>query len=133
MKMERISSFGVFVFALVAIMLPSAVHAGSSNELYPLPFETYEKKWCRDHSGASQVKMPDGTIAGCITSTHAVAFEFARNWKDAVGHALYISLETGKKAGIVLIIENEKDLAYVKLLDATIAKFKLSIDVWKQD
>ncbi len=133
MKMERISRAGVFIFALVAVMLPLAAHAGSSNELYPLPFETYEKKWCKDHNGVSQVKMSDGTFAGCITSTHAVAFEFARNWKDALGAALYSSFETGKKAGIVLIIENEKDLEYWKRLNSTIAHFKMPIDTWKVD
>lgn len=129
--MERTIRAGVFLFALAVMMFPLAARAGSSNELYPLPFETYEKKWCKDHSGASQVKMPDGTLAGCITSTHAVAFEFARNWKGAVGRALYNSLESGKKAGIVLILENNKDLAYWKLLDSTITHFKLPIDIWK--
>jgi len=48
-----------------------------------------------------------------------------------MGWALYYSSESGKRAGIVLIIKENKDLEYWKQLNSTIQHFKLPIDTWK--
>jgi hypothetical protein len=47
-----------------------------------------------------------------------------------VGQSAYYSLQTEKRAGIVLILENLKDRKYWIRLNATIQHFKLSIDIW---
>jgi hypothetical protein len=101
--------------------------------MYPLPDDFYKRKWCSDHHGAKEVKISDGTSADCITSTHVVQFQFAPKWAEAIGRTLYYSFETGKKAGIVLIIKNEKGLEDWKRLNSIIEHFNLPIDTWKME
>ena len=123
----------VSAILLMLLTLPTFSSARHPLELYPVPDEMYERKWCTDHKGATGVKMPDGTSAACITSTHVVDFQIAPKWAEAIGRALYYSLETGKKAGIVLIMEDEKSLEHWKRLSSTIEHFKLPIDIWKME
>jgi hypothetical protein len=136
MGIRRIGRRGTLVVAtilLVLLILPTFSFARHPLEMYPVPDEMYERKWCADHKGATGVKMPDGTNAACITSTHVVEFQFAPKWAEAIGRALYYGYETGKRAGIVLIIDDEKSLENWKRLNLTIEHFKLPIDTWKME
>jgi len=72
----------------------------------------------------------DGTCCECITDTHAIEFDFGNNWTEAVGQSSYYSIQTDKKAGIVLIIETMKDRKYWIRLNTTIEKFNLQVDSW---
>jgi hypothetical protein len=62
--------------------------------------------------------------------THAVEFDFGGTWSEAVGQSAYYALLTGKKAGIVLILETLKDRKYWIRLTTTIEHFNLPIDTW---
>jgi hypothetical protein len=86
-----------------------------------------------DHRGAMDVRMADGGTADCIASTHVAMLQFAPKWGEAIGPALYYSLLTGKKAGIVLIIKEQSDLEHWKRLNTTIEHFQLPIKLWKID
>jgi hypothetical protein len=91
-----------------------------------------QEKWCREHGGTTDAVLPDQTRSDCVTDTHAIAFQFARDWSKALGLALYYSLQSGKKAGVVLIIEDEKqDLRYWLRLNTTILHFKLPVETWE--
>jgi len=63
-----------------------------------------------------------------MTETHAIEFEFAGKWTEAVGQSLHYSLQTGKRAGIVLILESDSDRKFWIRLNSSIAHFKLPID-----
>jgi hypothetical protein len=65
-----------------------------------------------------------------LTSTHSIEFDFGKKWADAIGQSLYYSLQTGKKAGIVLILENPKDRKFWIRLNSTIQHFQLPIKTW---
>lgn len=65
-----------------------------------------------------------------MTDTHAIEFDFGNNWAEAVGQSAYYALQTGKKAGIVLILETMKDRKYWIRLNTTIDNFNLPIDTW---
>jgi hypothetical protein len=131
--MRRFPRSSIFIFSAIIVIVLAASHAVIAGELYPLPFERYQQNWCKDHNGATNVRIKDGTTADCITSAHVVEFESAPKWKDVIGRALYCSLETGKKAGIVLIVEDKAGLEYWNRLKSTIDYFKLPIDTWKID
>jgi hypothetical protein len=133
MSLQRICGAGTFILVTLFLMLPIRSFAKNPLEMYPVPDDMYERKWCAEHKGATGVKMPDGTSAECITSTHVVEFEFAPKWAEAIGRALYYSFETGKKAGVVLIIDDEKSLEHWRRLNSTIEYFKLPIDTWKME
>ena len=50
----------------------------------------------------------------CLTSCHAVEFDFASKWAESVGQALYYQYKTNKKAMVVLIIEYpQKQMIYL--------------------
>ena len=91
----------------------------------------YQDIWCTDQGGRAEVRMPDKTRCDCLTNTHAVEVDFAKKWYEALGQSLYYSMQTGKRAGILLIIEKPADLKYWLRLNSTIKHFDLPIDTWK--
>ena len=52
------------------------------------------------------------------------------NWAAAMGQSAYYGLQTGKKAGIVLILETLEDRKYWILLNTSIESFNFPIDIW---
>ena len=65
-----------------------------------------------------------------MTDTHAIEFDFGNNWAEAVGQSSYYSIQTKKKAGIVLILETVNDRKYWLRLHKTVEQFNLPIDTW---
>ncbi|MBU2537661.1 MAG: hypothetical protein KKH22_04425 [Proteobacteria bacterium] len=91
----------------------------------------YQEKWCSEQGGQSEVVLADNTRADCITTTHAVEFDFGKKWAEAIGQALYYSFQTGKRAGIVLILVKPGDRKFWLRLNSTIQHFGLPIDTWE--
>ena len=89
----------------------------------------YQKLWCNG-KGKTEVVLPDRTRCDCLTATHAVEVDFATKWYEAIGQSLYYGLQTGKRPGILLIIEKPKDLKYWIRLNSTINHYGLPIDTW---
>jgi hypothetical protein len=56
--------------------------------------------------------------------------DLGSNWAEVIGQSSYSALQTGKKPGIVLILENVKDRKYWIRLNSTIDYFNLPIDTW---
>ena len=94
------------------------------------PEKWYQEHWCADQGGRSEIVLPDKTRCDCITDTHAIEFDFGNKWTEAIGQSLYYGLQTGKKPGIVLILEHIKDRKYWIRLNSTIQHYKLPIDTW---
>lgn len=94
------------------------------------PENSYRESWCAGNKGVAEVIMPDKTRCDCITETHAVEFDFAEKWTEAIGKSLHYALQTGKRAGIVLILENAGDRKFWIRLNSNIEHFKLPIDTW---
>lgn len=77
----------------------------------------YQKHWCSLNNGQTEVILQDNTRIDCLTKDYAIEFDFANKWAESIGQSLYYATCTGKKAGVVLIMENsEKDLKYLKRL-----------------
>ncbi len=91
----------------------------------------YQNKWCQEHHGQAEVTLADKTRADCITDKNAIEFDFGKKWAESIGQALYYSLQTGKRAGIVLILESPADRKYFIRVNSTIQQFKLPIDTWE--
>jgi len=56
--------------------------------------------------------------------------DLGNNWAEVIGQSSYYSIQTKKKAGIVLIMETMMDRKYWTRLNTTIEHFKLPIDTW---
>jgi hypothetical protein len=94
------------------------------------PEKWYQERWCREQGGQIEVVLPDRTRCDCLIDNYAIEFDFGSNWAEAIGQSIYYSLQTQKKAGIVLILETVKDRKYWIRLNTTIQHFNLSIDTW---
>lgn len=114
----------IYAVALLLMIVSTALAAQKHPEKW------YQQQWCTESRGTLEVVLPDRTRADCITSTHAVEVEFGKKWAESIGQSLYYSLQTEKRAGIVLIVNNTKDLKYWYRLNSIIMQFKLPIDTW---
>ena len=75
----------------------------------------YQNFWCKCHNGITEYKNQDYTRVDCLTETHAVEFDFANKWAESIGQALHYQYLTGKKAKVVLILEDPaKEMCYYK-------------------
>jgi len=90
----------------------------------------YQQIWCDNAGGETEHINPDKTRVDCLTTSHAIEFDFAKKWAEAIGQALYYSSQTGLPPGIVLIMEKESDDKFLLRLKTTINHWNLPIKVW---
>lgn len=77
--------------------------------------EAYQYAWCSAHNGIMEYQNKDLTRVDCLTDTHAVEFDFANKWYESIGQALHYSVMTGKRAKVVLILDEPKaQMTYYK-------------------
>lgn len=115
----------IIIFSILMI-LPSLAYAKRDH-----PEKWYQQQWCAKQGGQAEVVLPDRTRCDCITATHAIELDFGNKWAESIGQALYYSIQTGKKAGIVLILEDQKDRKYWIRLNSIIQHFNLPVDTWQ--
>lgn len=115
-----------FISFLLLLLIPARV---LSQPLHPESF--YLQKWCAENKGQLEYVLPDKTRCDCLTAANAIEVEFAHKWAEAIGQSLFYSLQTGKNAGIVLILEKKEDYKYWIRLNSTINHFKLPVTVWQ--
>jgi len=94
--------------ALITMAFAQSAHAAHLH-----PESAYRDAWCM---GETEVRMPNGNRADCITTNYAVEVEFAKKYHEGVGQALDYARQTGKQPAILLIIENDKDWRYYNKL-----------------
>ncbi len=109
------------IFMVPALLLAKREH----------PEKWYQERWCREQGGQIEVVLPDKTRCDCLIDNYAIEFDFGFNWAEAIGQSIYYSLQTEKRAGIVLILETKKDRIYWIRLKNTIEHFDLPIDTWE--
>lgn len=74
---------------------------------------SYQHAWCSQHNGIEEYENSDFTRVDCLTDKHAVEFDFANKWAESIGQSLHYQRMTGKKAKVVLILENpQKEMVY---------------------
>ena len=103
-----ISILGIFLFAFPA----SAKHLYLERD--------YQNYWCGQKGGVTEYKLPDKTRVDCLTDKYAVEFDFAPKWAECTGQAIYYGKQTNRTPACVLILENEKDVRYLKRLQSTV-------------
>jgi len=91
----------------------------------------FVKEQCEIWEGEQDYLLQDQTRVDCMTEEMAVEFEFADNWKRALGPALHASSRTGKAAAIAMILRRESDEAYVKELMAVKKNFGLELKIFQ--
>lgn len=115
---------------LLVIVFILTVGVSYAGRLHPEKW--YQEKWCNEQGGRIEVVLPDRTRCDCLTATHAIEFDFGNKWAESIGQALHYSIQTGKRPGIVLILESPTDLKYWIRLNTIIDHFNLPIDSWRE-
>jgi hypothetical protein len=80
--------------------------------------------------GEIEYVLSDRTRVDCLTATHAIEYDWGKKWADSLGQALFYSAMTGKKAGIVLIVNPRTKERFLKRLNKAISDNNLDVDVW---
>jgi len=93
----------------------------------------YQNQWCAGHNGITEYVLDDGARVDCLTDEYAIEFDFAPKWAEAIGQALYYAEKTGKKPGIVLIIEKYGDERYLKRLLKVSEKYQIRVWTMKPE
>lgn len=112
-----------YLYVIVLLLLGTIIYALDNN--YPAYIthnhneSSYQHAWCSMHNGVEEYKNKDCTRVDCLTETHAVEFDFANKWAESIGQALHYQRMTGRKAKIVLILENPKrEMIYYKRVES---------------
>ena len=96
--------------------------------------ESYQQAWCDAHGGVMEYENSDFTRVDCLTKTHAVEFDFANKWHESIGQALHYSVMTGKKAKIVLILDDPStQMVYFKRVKRIGKKYKFDVEFVTND
>lgn len=106
---------------LIAIASPSPA-AEKRNEAW------YQDQHCQ---GELEHVLSDRTRVDCLTDTHAIEYDWGRKWSEGIGQSLGYAFETNRRAGIVLILEDQGDYRYWIKLNSIIDHYELPIDTWK--
>ncbi len=92
------------------------------------PERDYQAEWCNACGGQMEHVLPCGARVDCLTKGYAVECDFGPKWAESVGQALYYAEQTGKRPGIVLILERSSDRRYLDRLMVIAEKY--GITVW---
>jgi len=114
-----------FTVIIASLLTAYSVHAARVHHE-----KWYQEQWCQEQNGQMEKVLDNGTRCDCLTDTHAVAMDFADNWSNAVGDSTQYSLQTGKRAGIVLILESPNDKKLWQKLINFVVQSENPIDVW---
>ncbi len=114
----------IFIFGLLAL-------AGLAQAKHIHPEKYYQNKFAQGLKNAkTEVVAPDGTRCDILTPTHAVEADFAPKWGEAIGQALNYAMQFDKRAGILLILEEDGDYRHYIRVNSIVKHFKLPVDVY---
>ncbi|BBO74418.1 hypothetical protein DSCW_18350 [Desulfosarcina widdelii] len=124
------------IFRLTMMVVALAVYASFCSAVIAArqqPESWYQQRWCDAQGGETEVILADRTRCDCLTASHAIEFDFGNKWAESIGQALYYSIQTGRRAGVVLILEKKSDRKYWIRLNTVIQQYNLPIDTWEMN
>lgn len=94
----------------------------------------YRDMLCGGKGWQTEVRMPNGTRADCMTDRLAIEVDWAHKWAEAIGQSLNYAASTGKQPAVILICKRgteAKCLNWSLLLAETASYWKLPMTVWQ--
>ena len=107
-----------------AVQRPIQANTGESRHYRE---KDYQVVWCERVGGEVEYVLENRTRVDCLTEEYAIEFDFARKWAESIGQALYYALETDRKPGVVLIIEDPKDERYLERLLEVSEEYEIKV------
>lgn len=117
MRLKWIIVLIIFSYPIVGLATPfeyETCNLGWKHVQHRHNEASYQHIWCSLNNGIEEYENSDKTRVDCLTKTHAVEFDFANKWAESIGQALHYQVMTGKRAKIVLILDNPKQMVYFK-------------------
>ncbi|WP_309386083.1 hypothetical protein [Cerasicoccus frondis] len=113
---------------LFFLLLTVSLHAKRDN-----PESWYVDLVQMSLGGDQNVRMSNGTYCDLLTADCAWEVDFADKWAESIGQSLNYSTQSGRPAGIILIMESDKDQRFVDRLKSVIESHRLPITlrVWR--
>jgi len=130
--------FIAVLIAATALIVP--YFAGAKTEQILIAKRDHSEKYYQqltcemfdDGEAIMEYRLPDGTRVDCLTEDFAIEHDFADKWAESIGQCLYYAAMTGKRPGIILIMEDPlKDQKYLNRVLETISYHNLDITVWQ--
>lgn len=90
----------------------------------------YADPWCLARGGRVEVVLSDRTRADCLTEEFAIEADFARKWYQSIGQAMHYARLTGKRPGVLLILEKPEDKRYLERMKKAKKDFDIDLTVW---
>jgi len=87
----------------------------------------YQAAWCSKAGGVTEYRLDDGTRVDCLTDEYAIEFDFAQKWAESIGQALYYAEQTGRKPGVVLILEQAGDDRFLQRLNSVADRSQIKV------
>ncbi|MDK2594373.1 hypothetical protein [Pseudoalteromonas obscura] len=116
-----------YLLAIALLLSAAALARGTVNTTMLKSEADFVEFHCR---GEIEHRLPDKTRIDCLNDEYAIEYDFAKKWAEAIGQSLYYSAMTGKKAGIVLIVNSKTKERYLRRIEKTIEDKELNVTVW---
>lgn len=114
---------------LLSLLILYSVSLSVSAQKVQYYEKCYQDTWCAENKGKTEVYLSDRARVDCVTDTHALEVDFAYKWAEGIGQSLYYANMTGKKPGVLLIMENwGRDQKYLNGLNNVCNKY--GVKVW---
>lgn len=110
-----------WVLCLLLAAVPSCLYAGHAHIE-----KVYQDKWCSEHGGVTEYRLDDLARVDCLTDEYSVEFDFGKKWAESVGQSLFYAEKTGKRPGVVLILESADDDRFLKRLITVTARYGIT-------
>ena len=137
MKNILLTIMFIFILAIVAISSPfeyEVCNLGWKHVHHEHNEESYQEAWCKRNNGISEFENKDFTRVDCLTKTHAVEFDFANKWHEAIGQALHYGVMTKRTPKVVLILDKPlEQMVYFKRVKKIADKYGFEVEYVTND
>ena len=110
--------FGILLFAI------NALSQEKQHESY------YQDKFANIINGETEIVLKDQTRVDIVTNNYAIEVDFGYNWAESIGQSLHYKEMLNKKAGVLLVVESNKENRFIKRLGRIAIKHDIKVWIW---
>lgn len=121
------------ILILLLMLISLTAFSQKKKEVY------FQLKFANILNGEIEVVLDDNSRLDILTDTFAIEVDFGKKWAESIGQSLYYSILTGKKAGVLLILDGKSENIFLKRLMAVAVKHDITVwvidyntDIWKK-
>ena len=116
-----------YIFLTLLILCSSLSAERLNHESY------YQKIAAEILDGQTEITMGDNTRCDIVTETHAIELDWKSKWSESIGQSLNYALQSNKRAGIILIIDDVNDTKEAIRVNSIIRHYELPLTLWVID